>query len=261
MNLIRTATLTMSAAAILGLAACSSTTTQPSQSSSNGSTSTAPSGTAAKGQDKALVRFLNATPDPKDLSFGETPAFSNIAPLAASSYAELPAERREFKLYAAGSDTGTPLATNNDSPFAGKHYTIVAMNGPDGTPTLSPISDDLVQPDPGKAKVRVIDAAPGVKKVDVYPVGGKALGNKALGNKALIDGIDFKEATGYKEVDPILTEIDVRTGGSKTSVLKVRNLNLAPGKLYTLVVMGGNGQPLTSNVIEDRLLQDVASAR
>jgi Domain of unknown function (DUF4397) len=89
-----------------------------------------------------------------------------------------------------------------------------------------------------------------VKKVDVYPAGSK---------DALIDGVDFKDATSYKEVDPVLTEIDVRATGSKNSAVVVRNLNLAPGKLYTLVVMGGNGQALTSKVIEDQLVQTVAN--
>jgi hypothetical protein len=252
MTLIRTATLSIGAAAILALAGCSSTTKQPSQSTTGGSTSTAPSGTTAKIEDKALVRFVNATPAPKDLYFGDMNAFSNVAPMAASAYSELPADRHDFKLYSAGNDTGDPLASNSEGPTAGKHYTIVAVNGTDGKAMLNPISDDLAQPDPGKAKVRVIHAAPGVDKVDVYPVGAK---------DALIGGVAFKDATGYKEVDPVLTEIDVRSDGSKTSVLRVRNLNLAPGKLYTLVVMGGNGQPLTSNVIEDQLLPSVASVQ
>jgi hypothetical protein len=165
---------------------------------------------------------------------------------------ELPADRHDFKLYPAGSDAGTPLVTNSESPSAGKHYTVVAMDGTNGMPMLDPVSDNLEPPDPGKAKIRVIHAAPGVKKVDVYAAGNK---------DALMGGVAFEDATSYKKVDPVLTEIDVRTSGSKKDELKVRNLNLLPGKLYTLVVMGGNGQPLTSKVIEDQLIQTVASVQ
>lgn len=251
MIFIKTTTLSIAAAAVLGLSACSNTTTQPSQTTSGGSTSAAPSGTAAKSEDKALVRFINATPSAKDLYFGDVSAFSNVAPQAVSPYAELPATRSEFKLYAAGNNTGSPLATNSEGPSAGKHYTIVAMDGTNGVPIVDPISDDLAQPEPGKAKIRVIHAAPGVKKVDVYPAGTM---------KALIDGVDFKDATTYKEVDPQVTEIDVRTAGSSTSAVKIRNVNLVPGKLYTVVLMGGNGQPVTSKVIEDQLVQSVAMA-
>jgi hypothetical protein len=244
--------LTLLAIAILGLAACSKPTTEPSKTAGDGTPSTAPSGAAAKREDKALVRFINASTSPKDLYFGNVVAFSNIAPRAASPYLELAADRREFKLFEAGSSAGTPMATNSEGPTAGKHYTIVAMNETNGKLVLNAISDDLVQPEPGKAKVRVIHAAPGVKKVDVYPAGSQS---------ALIDGVDFKDATSYKEVDPVLTEIDLRVVGSKASAVRARNLTLSPGKLYTLVVMGGNGQPLTTKVIEDQLVQTVASGQ
>jgi hypothetical protein len=250
MTCFKVTTLSIGIAAVLGLSACSKTTTEPSQTSSGGATSTAPSGTVAKIADKALVRFINATPSSKDLYFGEVNAFSNVASQAASSYMELPAERHEFKLVSAGSGPATPLVTNSESPTAGKHYTVVAMDGVNGSPILAPVSDDLAQPDPGKAKVRVIHAAPGVKKVDIYPAGSK---------KAILDGVDFKDATDYKEVDPVLTEIDVRTEGGKGSAVTIRNVALQAGKLYTLVLMGGNGEPVTSKIIEDQLVQSVAS--
>jgi hypothetical protein len=237
--------------AILGLAACSRPTTQPSRTADGGAASTAPSGASAKREDKALVRFINATSSSKDLYFGNVMAFSSVAAKAASPYLELPADRNEYKLFETGRTVGDPLATNSEGPTAGKHYTIVAMNEANGKLVLNPISDDLEQPNPGKAKVRVIHAAPGFKKIDVYPAGSR---------DALIDGVDFKEATGYKEVDPVLTEIDLRTEGSKSSAVKLRNLSLVPGKLYTLIVMGGNGKPLSSKVIEDQLVQHVASA-
>ena len=251
MSFNKSALLSMSAAAILGLAACNKTTTAPSQTTSGGSTSTAPSGAVAKADKRALVRFINATQTSKDLYFGDTVAFSNVAPETASAYVELPSERHEFKLFDAGNGAGKPLASNSEGPTAGQHYTVVALNGTNGKAILDPVSDDIAQPDPGKAKLRVIHAAPGVKKVDVYPAGGR---------DALISGVGFKDATSYKQVDPILSEVDVRTEGSKASGVKARNLMLAPGKSYTLLVMGGNGRPLALKVVEDRLVQAVASA-
>lgn len=250
MTFFKTATLWVGAAAIMGLAGCSNPSPYQTQTSTGGATSTAPSGSAARSVDKALVRFINATPAPKDLMFGDAAAFSNVASQTASPYTELPADRHEYKLYSAGNDAGDPLATNSEGPTAGKHYTIVAVNGTNGTPILNPITDEIAQPDPGKAKVRVIHAAPGVKKVDVYPAGSK---------DALISGVDFKDATSYREVDPGTAEIDVRPTGSKTNTVKLGDLNLAPGKLYTLVIMGGNGQPVTSKVIEDQLVTTAAN--
>jgi len=252
MIMTKTVTLWIGSLAILGLAACTRTTTEQSKSTASGTTSTAPSGTDARSADKALVRFVNATPAAKDLYFGDVTAFSNVPARTATGYTEVPSERHEFKLFDAGNAAmGNALATNSEGPTAGHHYTILALNGEDRKPMLDPISDDLAQPDPGKAKLRVIDAAPGVKKVDIYVAGTR---------NALIDGVGFKDATGYKEVDPATTEIDVRTAGSKSSATKIGNLSLTAGKLYTLLVMGGNGQQLTSTVIEDQLVPTTTSS-
>jgi hypothetical protein len=252
MKSIALITLSAGVAAMLGISACNKTTSEASKSSSGGATSTAPSGQDAKIADKALVRFINATPTAKDLYFGDVTAFSNVGAEAVSTYSELPAQRHEFKLFDAGTNGGSPLATNSESPSAGQHYTVVAMNSVNGSTILDPVSDDLSAPEAGKAKVRVIHAAPGVSKVDIYPAGSK---------KAILDGIAFKDATSYKDVDPVVTEIDVRTEGNKESAVTIHNVTLQPGKLYTLLLMGGNGEPLTSKVIEDQLIQSVASIR
>ena len=109
MKSIQVASVGIGIAAILGISACNKTTTEPSRTSSGGATSTAPSGQDAKSADKALVRFINATPFPKDLYFGEVSAFSNVAPDAASAYSELPAQRHDFKLFTAGEDNARRL--------------------------------------------------------------------------------------------------------------------------------------------------------
>jgi len=252
MTLNHSRLLSISAAAILGLAACNKTTTAPTRTTVGTNTSTAPSGQTAKAGDKALVRFINATSTPKDLYFGDDSAFSNIGPLDASPYQELPADRRQFKLYSAGKDTGNPLVSNSEGPTAGQHYTVIAMNGTNGKPILDPVMDNLTQPSSGKAKVRVIHAAAGAKKVDICRAGRK---------DAIIGGVAFKDVTSYKEVDPTVTEIDVRATGSRSGATTLRNLTLEPGKFYTLVVMGGRELPVTSKVIEDQVLQNVASSR
>ena len=60
------------------------------------------------------------------------------------------------------------MATDSEGLTAGKHYTVLAVTGKDGTFTLNNVKDDLVPPAPGKAKVRVINLAPGIKDVDLY---------------------------------------------------------------------------------------------
>jgi len=240
--------LTGCLAAMLGTFACNKTTQEASKTTTENGTSTAPSGSEAKRADTALVRFVNATLDPKDIFFGDTKPVSNLAAGSVTPYMQLPTERHEFKLFDAGRSTGDPLSTDSEGPSAGSHYTVVAMMKEDGKPALNVISDDLDRPTPGKAKIRVIHTAPGVGDVDVYPINGK---------DALISGVGFAKAASYKEVDPGITELDVRRHGSKRDELKVKDVHLDPDKLYTVILMGGKGQPLTANVIEDQLVNSV----
>jgi len=142
-------------------------------------------------------------------------------------------------------------ASNSEGPTAGNYYTILAATRTDGKPLLGTCSDDLAQPEPGKAKRRVIHAAPGVRKVDLYVAGTKT---------ALINGVGFTDAPRYKEIDPaVLTDIDVRTADRKSSATKIGSINLAAGKLYTLVLMGGNRQEVTSMLIQDELVAATGS--
>ena len=242
--------ITFGIGALLGLSACTKPSQEPTATTSGGSTSTAPSGAEAKKADVALVRFLNATPTSRDLYFGDLKLFPSVSAQSISPYVELPAERHEFKLFASGNTSGDPLATNSEGLTAGKHYTIVGEMKTDGKATLNPIEDDLTRPTPGKVKVRVIHAASGVPKVDVYPLAGK---------DALISGVSFNDVTGYKEVDPMMTELDIRPFGSKKDEATIQNVNLMADKLYTIIVMGGNGRPLKTQVIEDQLTEQAAS--
>ena len=237
------------------LYACGSnkTTQQASETKSAAGTSQAPSGQAAKAADQALVRFVNATPASATLYFGDNSEFSDVAHNTVTPYKELPAERHDFKLRTSQA-AGEPLATNSEGLSGGKHYTVLAVAKSDTNPLkydLTVFNDDLSAPDPGKAKVRVIHAAPGAKDVDIY--------SKNSGD-ALITGASFDHATDYKQVDPATVELDVRQTGSKKNELKVQDLKLSAGHLYTILLMGGNGHALTSDVVEDQLVGTTADA-
>ncbi len=84
--------------------------------------------------------------------------------------------------------------------------------------------------------------------VDVYPINGK---------DAFVSGVGFPKATSYKEVDPAITELDVRRHGSKKNELNVKNIRLNPDKLYTIIWMGRKGQPLAAKLVEDELIGSI----
>lgn len=204
---------------------------------------TAPSSAMAKKADVALVRFVNATATTKDLGFGDAVPFTGVDADDITPYKELPAERHELKLIAKDSQGGAPLATNSEGLTAGKHYTVIAYTEKNGKAKLDPISDDLTLPAPGQAKVRLINLAPSMEKVDLYAGGKKS---------PLISGATLASATDFKDVDPSEAELTVRHGISKKNSAPVKDLNLKPGKLYTIVVFEDKHHNVKVKSVEDQ---------
>ncbi len=202
---------------------------------------TAPSSAAAKQADRAMVRFVNGTTEKKDVAFGDLTAFDGVGDRDITAYKELPAERREFKLMS-HSDAKEVLATDSEGLSAGKHYTLLAVTEKGGKTTLHNVDDDLTPPDAGKAKVRVINLARGMAKIDLYGAGGK---------DAIVSGASLNSPTDYKTVDPAETELSVRTGMSKRNSVPIKDLTLKSGKLYTILVFQDKKGALKTKTIED----------
>jgi uncharacterized protein (DUF2141 family) len=202
---------------------------------------TAPSSAAAKQADRAMVRFINGTSQEKDVAFGDMTAFDGVGDRDITAYKELPAERREFKLMTHGGGKEV-LATDSEGLSAGKHYTLLAVTDKQGKATLHNIDDDLTPPDAGKAKVRVINLARGVSKVDLYGKGGK---------DSIISGAALNSPTDYKTVDPAETELSVRNGTSKKNSVPIKDIDLKSGKLYTILVFQDKKGSLKTKTVED----------
>jgi hypothetical protein len=226
-------------------------TEQPTQTEAGGQTSVAPSGKSVAKNDRALVRFLNADPSGRryDLWFGDSRTYTNVKYQRLTPYDELPASRDEFRLSSAGADKTQPLAANSQGLSAGMRYTVIAIPKADGKLTLNVLEDDVNPPEAGKAKVRVINAAPNTGEMDVTRAGGDG---------PLFKGVNFDSATAYKNVEPTMTTLEVRIKAQKQVALTT-NLNLAPGKTYTIVVAGGLGNArLEAIPIEDAVTQGVS---
>jgi hypothetical protein len=196
----------------------------------------------AERRDNALVRFVHAAPGTAsvDVFFGEQPAFSSVGFKSATQYQELPGERREFRLQAGGQT----VATNSEGLDDGDHYTLVALHRDDGTAVLRAFEDDLDAPSAGKAKVRIIHAASGIEEVDLVPTGT---------NNELFEGVDPNSATQYIEVNPMAGTLEVRKENENRVLLRIPDVNLEAGKIYTIVVTGGrNKAPLEVVRLEDR---------
>jgi len=204
--------------------------TAPVQTEAGGTLAAAPAAQAAAQRDTALVRVLYAIPGGAvaDVFAGDAVAFNQVGYRSLSPYKELPAERTTFRLRPAGKDTAQPLAEEAEGLAAGKHYTVVILPGAKDKPAaMQVLSDDLVPPSEGKAKVRVVNASPDAGKVAVF-VGGHT--------SALVKGVAVETASDYSEIDPVQGTLEVRQ--DKAVVASVPNTSIEPGTLYTVFLMG-----------------------
>jgi hypothetical protein len=142
------------------------------------------------------------------------------------------------------------LVSVNHNVQADKDYTIIAY-GSEAQPKSFALTDDKTAPAAGKARVRVVHAADGEPNVDVYVV--KAAGDLATATAAATN-IAPGAASAYvtKDADTYLV---IFTGvGNKTAVLTVQNVDLANGKVRTVVAVEkvGGGTPLEGVKLDDR---------
>ncbi len=230
------------------LASCGGNrTNQPSASETPGGGSTAPPGREAAKEKKALVRFAQAVPGNQrlDLWFGDMKVFSNAGYKDVTPYVEIPSERHEFKLQNAGDTQPAALATNSEGLSAGAHYTIIAerKDAKNATLTLDPLNDDLTPPAEGKAKIRFVNAAVGLGKVDVVAPDGK-----------MFSGVGDNSSTSYKEIAITRGPLEIRKSDKKADLLRITNLNLQPGRMYTVFIVGGTaGTKLEAFTVTDQL--------
>lgn len=242
-------------------------TKQATTSTSEGQTSTAPSGTTAANAKVALVRFVDAIPGrPANLAFGDNQIFSDIAYRTVTPYKEVPGERHDFKLMA-----GQGAVTNSEGLTNGQRYTVVAALDKNGREKLDVLNDNMTAPANGKAKLRVINASR--EEVDVYaPVSKSGNPHEGTAERAKhpdlnhpyadeskwFSGVNPVSSTSFKDVEPYDGDLNVvpsaRNNRRRAEPAAHVAVNMKAGDLYTVVVAGGqHGQPLTAMDIDDHL--------
>jgi hypothetical protein len=151
--------------------------------------------------------------------------FKGVAYGAMSQYLRLPTGTYQVAMRKAGAPASTkPVITTQVGVANGDAYTVAGV-GRFADLGLRVLKDDLKLPDPGKSKVRVIQAS---VKAPVLNVAGK-------NGKTIADGVPFATTTAYREVNPGKWSVEVEpTGGGKTSVLPC---TLGAGSVYSLIVL------------------------
>lgn len=123
--------------------------------------------------------------------------------------------------------TGSPAVSLTLNAMSGTTYTLAAVGRAANETGLSVLTDDLTPPEPGKARLRVIGAAPSAPTLDVRGPGGD-----------LALGLPYAGASGYRNLPAGATTLVVGPPGGATVELPV---NLAPNQVASVVLVDRGG--------------------
>ena len=193
------------------------------------------------------VRLAHLSPDTPAVDVylkSETDAvkpqtFRGVAYGAMSQYLRLPTGNYQVAMRKAGAPASTkPVLTTEVGVENGKAYTVAGV-GKFADLGLRVLNDDLKLPDPGKSKVRIIQAS---VQAPVLDVAGKS-------GVTIADGVEFATTTAYREVKPGKWTVLVEpTGGGKKLSM---NCTLGAGSVYSLLVLDDKSGGLTTQLHVD----------
>ncbi|GAB2623820.1 hypothetical protein Aab01nite_17220 [Paractinoplanes abujensis] len=159
----------------------------------------------------------------------EPQTFRAVAYGDMSRYLRLPTGAYQVAMRKAGAPASEPPVITTEVGVADRGAYTVAGVGRFADLGLRVLKDDLRLPDPGKSKVRIIQAS---VKAPVLDVAGKN------GTK-IADSVQFATTTAYREVNPGRWSVRVvPAGGGNTSELPC---TLGAGSVYSLIVLDDDG--------------------
>jgi hypothetical protein len=153
-----------------------------------------------------------------------------------SPYLRLPTGTYSVAMRPAGADPSTdPVLTTEVDVEKGAAYTVAGV-GRYADLGLRVLRDDLDLPDPGKSKVRIIQASVRAPVLDVGVDKGPVIA----------DGVQFATTTNYRNVKPGVWTLKVQpSGGGKTSTLPC---TIGAGNVYSVLVLDAKGGGLTTQL-------------
>ena len=188
----------------------------------------------AQSSSDARIRVAHLSPDAPavDIYIDGKKRLTNVPYEGVSDYVALPQGAHTFEVRATGTTPDSPAAFKESAQLgAGKAYTVAAV-GKVAQLKGAIYSDSLNPPAAGKAKIRMLHAAPDLGRVD--------LGVK--GSAPLFSKVAFPTASPYAEVSAGSYDFEARKAGSNDALLSA-TVPLAPGSIYTVTAIGGRSQP------------------
>lgn len=203
-----------------------------------------PAASDAYARGMSLVRVVNAVEggDAVSVALRGQSLFPAVAAGAVTAYQQVALNLADFTVHVQGWPDGMMLAEKDRLLLDGNRYTVMLVADDATKRSLRVVSDNVI-PDSGKARVRVLNAAPNSPPLDVTVAGSKG---------ALFTGVAFKKGGGYSDVQPGAVTLEFRGTGKTNVLLTVPGLNLRRGTATTIVVSGTGA--LTHFTFEDALM-------
>ena len=217
--------------AALALVACKKDD-QAVKTTSQGEVNVSPPADSADARGHSLVRVVNAVNGGKDavVEMDNQTIFDGVKAATVTDYREVKTNLANFTVKEMGGTEGLKVAENDEVLMDGNRYTVILMSEDVAKNALRVVKDEVI-PDSGKARIRVIHAAPGAPELDIAISGSK---------DKLFSGVNFKSEAGYKDVDPTTLTLVVTPQDEKRVLLRIPNVALKAGTATTVVITGAN---------------------
>jgi hypothetical protein len=190
---------------------------------------------ASAGQ--AMIRIAHFSPDASYVdvymvSLNRRQLFPNVFYKGVSAYWKVAAGPFTYEVRPAGATPESPPAIRVTGRLeAGKAYTAAAVGSKADLRGVL-FRDDMSPSAPGKAKVRFLDAAVDLPRVDIGLSGGRTLSS----------GVRFPRPTRYAQLASGSCKVEVRRSGAEAVLVK-GNVAVRQGTVTSVALLGGAGKP------------------
>jgi len=203
--------------------------------------------TLACGSSSTKMRLVNASPDESslDLLVDSKTVASSVTYATASAYQGVSSGSRHLQVEPTGATT--PVIDETVSISSGTTYTLMSTGFVnDVVPVL--LTDDNSSPSSGDAKVRLVNAAPGLGSADVYLV---APGTDLSTTSPTVTALAVNAASAYQSVAAGSYEVFFTLPGQKFVYIDSGSQTFSAGQIRTVLGLNSPTGGFTSAVLAD----------
>jgi Domain of unknown function (DUF4397) len=177
----------------------------------------------------SCLRVIHAAPDtgPVDVYIDEAPVARGLKFGDASHFAAAPSGEQQLRIVPAGAPVDQAVIDTSQNLTVGEAGQIT-LTGLANDLQASIVGVDLRPLPENQARVRVVHASPDLEAIDVSIAGGPTP----------FVGIDYRGQSGYVVFDAGTYSFQLRESGANTLLLTADDVQIKPGMVYDIVVIG-----------------------